>query len=119
MAAHTNKKIMINLYSGTPGGKTYHAAAYIIEQLEKNKPVISNFNMDFKEFKKLKTTKKFHYIDNSEMTPDMFKEYAITHFRSGREDQGTIVIDEAAIILNCREYGKSDRKQWVEFFPAA
>lgn len=70
----------------------------------------------------------FDYWDNSEMTIDRFKEYCYQHHkyrtimmdgepqRAYFEDQTLIVIDEAQVLFNCREWGDKTRQDWCKFF---
>lgn len=109
---------MIWLYSGTPGsGKSFHAVFDILKKVkrkEKNK-VIANFPL---EVKKEKHRKNFIYIDNSEMTIDYLTNYARNNHRVGIEGQTLVVIDEAQILFNSRDWGTNSNKRmaWIKFF---
>ena len=107
---------MIWLYSGTPGaGKSYHASVDILNKVkrkDKNK-VIANFPMNLK-----KHDQNFIYIDNSEMTVDYLMKFARSNHKIGVEGQTLVVIDEAQILYNSRDWAsnQSARMAWIKFF---
>ena len=109
---------MIWLYSGTPGsGKSFHAVSDITNKTkkkEKNK-VIANFPL---YFKKKKQQDNFIYVDNSEMTISYLEDYARKNHRVGIEGQTLVVIDEAQILFNSRDWGTNSNKRmaWIKFF---
>lgn len=107
---------MIDLYTGTPGsGKTLNATGQIIDWISRGKYVISNYSVSFKPFKRI-NPRRFKYLDNSEISPQMLTEFARKNFKMGKEGQGLLVLDEASVLLNCRDYNRGDRKEWVQFF---
>lgn len=106
---------MIMLYSGTPGsGKSLHAAMTIVEWAKKGKGVICNFPVTLSHFKKIK--KEPIFLDNSEMTVQALVDYDRKHHKRMKESQTLVVIDEAQVKFNARDYSKKDRKEWCEFF---
>lgn len=106
---------MISLYSGTPGsGKSLHAAKDIIRWCKRGKGVICNFPCTMAKVKKAKSTPV--YMDNSELTVKALTEYARKHHKIGKEGQTLVVIDEAQVKFNSRDYSKKDRMEWVVFF---
>lgn len=107
---------MIYLYSGTPGsGKSLHTARVIKGTLRMNKPVICNFEINKKY---VKNYDKYTYYDNSELTPNKLIEISNNYFNGSRVREGQIlvVIDEAQMIFNARDYNSPDRKEWNKFF---
>lgn len=106
---------MIWLYSGTPGsGKSYHAVADIYHRLKRKKGfnrVIANFSINT-------TSKNFRYVDNSELTVKYLTRYAFRYHKRGIEAQTLVVIDEAQIIFNSRNWNSagSFRMEWITFF---
>lgn len=114
---------MIWLYTGTPGsGKSYHAVYDIIKKLkqkEKNR-VIANFGLNFGNQRKYKEQmyNNFTYLDNSEMTVDFLIDFAIKNHEIGVENQTLVVIDEAQIIFNSRNWNieHDNRMKWIKFF---
>lgn len=106
----------ISLYSGTPGsGKSLHATERIYKRLNRNLPVIANYNLDSK---KIPHPKLFTYVDNSTLTPGLLVEKAGDWFSRHRfgEDRILLVIDECQLLFNSREWQNSDRMEWLEFF---
>lgn len=106
---------MIYLYTGTPGsGKSYHVARDMIRRLKRGGGLICNFDLNLESVKKVKGN--FVYKDNSEMSVQFLYDYAKKNHVMAKENQSLIVIDEAQIIFNCREFSRKDRMQWVNFF---
>lgn len=111
---------MITLYSGTPGaGKSLHLASRLYNWMHfKNAPIIGNFYCDFKSIKKPKG--QFLYLDNSELTPARLikfsEEYSEKIGRRVKEGEILLVIDEAQLLFNSREWVKTDRAEWCSFF---
>lgn len=67
----------------------------------------------------------FDYWDNSAFSPEGLSRYCNDHHRyiltpDGEriypEGQTLIVIDEAQILFNCRDWGNSRRQDWCKFF---
>jgi zona occludens toxin (predicted ATPase) len=112
--------IMITLYSGTPGsGKSLHVNREIMKILRsRKKAVISNspVNMDVISRKGRRRTGEFVYLTNDKLTVDYLIGHAKKHHKVGREGQTLVVIDEAAIMFNARDYASFDRKAWLNFF---
>lgn len=110
----------ISLYTGTPGsGKSYNAIHQILWALRLKKNVIANFPMKFSE-KEIKRgySDRFTYIPNESITVESLVIYAIESgmIEKKKESQTLVVIDEAGGRFNCRDYGKSDRAEWIDFF---
>ena len=108
---------VIWLYSGTPGsGKSYHAVYDIIKKIKRKKKnkVIANFNLTVKD----KYKDNVIYIDNSEMTIEYLENYARKNHYIGMEGQTLVVIDEAQILFNSRDWGTNSKKRmaWIKFF---
>lgn len=108
---------MIWLYSGTPGsGKSYHSVYDIftkIRKKDKNK-VIANFTLEVPfQFKN-----NFIYMDNSDITIEFLQSYARKNHFVGVEGQTLVVIDEAQILYNSRDWGSNSnrRMEWIKFF---
>lgn len=108
---------MIWLYSGTPGsGKSYHAVYDIYSKIrKKNKnKVIANFILNVpSEYKN-----NFIYVDNPELTIEYLQQYAYKNHFVGVEGQTLVVIDEAQILFNSRDWGSNSnrRMEWIKFF---
>lgn len=110
---------MIYLYSGTPGsGKSYHATVDILRKLRRKSKgkikmnrVISNYSLDVK-------SSDFYYLDNSELTIQYLKDFALKNHIAGVEGQTLVVIDEAQIHFNSRNWNSNSniRMEWLTFF---
>lgn len=110
-------KKLIWLYTGTPGsGKSYCACLDILKKLKrKNKnTVIANFYLDLPSNLK----KNFFYIDNSDLKISFLVNYAAENHVLGVEGQTLVVIDEAQVLFNSRDWGTNSKKRmaWIKFF---
>lgn len=113
---------MIYFYSGTPGsGKSLHVARDIYYRLNRNKKypnVIANFMINEKMIKNKKA--RFVYKDNSDLTVSFLLNYAFENHKQGVENQTLVVVDEASVIWNAREWQKGEtshnRMDWLKFF---
>ncbi|HHX67631.1 MAG TPA: DUF2075 domain-containing protein [Gallicola sp.] len=113
---------MIYFYSGTPGsGKSLHVARDIYYRLNRNKKypnVIANFMINEKMIKNKKA--RFIYKDNSDLTVSFLLNYAFENHTQGVENQTMVVVDEASVIWNAREWQKGEtshnRMDWLKFF---
>ena len=110
---------MIYLYTGTPGsGKSYHATATIINKLKRKKKkgvnmsrVISNYVVNYK-------SDDFFLVDNFDLTVDYLKDFAMKYHMVGVENQTLVVLDEAQILFNSRNWNSNskERMNWLTFF---
>lgn len=113
---------MIALYSGTPGsGKSLHAAYRLIDWIRYRGNVIGNFPVNsnyFNRFPKFKRRKfgSFYYADNSALTVDSLRAYALSKHEPFKESQTLLIIDECASIFNSRNWSAPDRMKWIQFF---
>ncbi len=109
----------IYLFTGTPGsGKSLHQAMNIHWSLKMKKPVIANFEIDASSYQ----LGLFHYVDNSQMTPEFLEEFALAYFsdhddrRKNREGSIRLYLDECQLLFNARDWNARDRLKWVRFF---
>lgn len=108
----------ISLYSGTPGsGKSLHATRRIRNLLLHSKrPVIANYRVN----EQTKGYDRFTYCNNMDMTPQFLYDYADFYWGSRahrfKEDWILLVIDEAQLLFNSREWNRNNRMEWLEFF---
>lgn len=134
---------MITFYTGTPGsGKSYHLAQRIFCMLRYQRiNIIANFDINlencefsglgwlkhritefshgkiqFKKYNKRPLKGHFEYWSNPDITPDALLQFAAQHHKQRREGQTVVIIDEAGIIFNCRNFGSKDRQIWTDFF---
>ena len=115
---------MISLYTGTPGsGKSLHCAREIYSRLNRGQNVIANFDINLSVFKSKRRRRlgNFVYVDNSELSPDLLMEYAVTYHKRNTnghitEGQTLLVIDEAQILFNSRDWRAHERMAWATFF---
>lgn len=104
---------MIELYSGTPGsGKSYHATSRIFYWL-RNRKVIANYGLYGLPEKK---SVNFLHRSNENLTVDNLIKFAEEYHVQRKEHQTLIVIDEAGIKFNSREWNNKDRLKWLDFF---
>ena len=107
---------MITLYSGTPGSyKSYHAVCDILNWLKSNRNVITNFPVDYQRLG-IKPSGIYKFCKNTEITPKMLLSFHRENHKLSYKPQTLIVIDEASTFFNPREFGRSDRMEWINFF---
>lgn len=116
---------MIEAYTGTPGsGKTYHVVYDMWNALKYGRPVISNIPLQLPTRfmgKKNYEWRNWHFEETYNITPSML--YEISHsikeqrgFKRVPEDYILLVIDEAQLVFNCRDWQVHDRRAWLSFF---
>lgn len=111
---------MIELYSGTPGsGKSVHLAKEIRSRLKTSRCVIiGNFYIDAVSIKKKKGI--YLMVENYRLTPERLLSFArkYTKYKKRRLREGEIllIIDEAQLLFNAREWQSLGRKGWLSFF---
>lgn len=113
---------MIELYSGTPGsGKSLHVAEQIRRWLHRWKaPVIANFSFRASSCNE-KGWGSFLEVSNSQLTSNFLEYFSETYknlrgWKSVPEEHILLVIDEAQLLFNAREWNKGDRAGWISFF---
>lgn len=104
---------MVLLYSGTPGsGKSYHATKRVHDMTKKGMFVIANFSVILPPAQ----AGRFFFVPTEELTVDFLLNFHLEHLKHGKESQCLILIDEAAVLFNSRDYGRKDRSDWLKFF---
>lgn len=109
---------MIVLYSGTPGsGKSLDCARTIYNWCRRKKPIICNFPVNVDNIK-IRGKKDIRYIPNTELNPDLLVEIAKEYFKGKqiKEDSLLLVIDEAQLLFNARDWSAKGRERWNWFF---
>jgi zona occludens toxin len=102
---------MVILYTGTPGsGKSYHATRLCHHATRKGVNVIANFVVDVKH------KDRFFYLDNDNLTVQNLIDFANVKHKPYKESQTIIIIDEASILFNSRDFQHKDRMSWIQFF---
>lgn len=115
---------MIYLYTGVPGsGKSLHAAQDVLDAIRcKSVTVIANFKCNEsyfeKGFMKRKDKGVFIYQPNEKLNAsDLIKFSEIYYAKHEFSENGLLlVIDEAQLLFNSREWQGKDRAQWIYFF---
>lgn len=109
---------MIWFYSGTPGsGKSLNSARAIYYNLFKYKiDVIANFPINEEVYNKKKKKANFDYIPNEELNAEGLMALSKERGYYGKESQCLVVIDEASIIFNSRDWNSKGRKEWLKLF---
>lgn len=109
---------MIVLYSGTPGsGKSLDCARTIYNWCRLRKPILCNFPVNTDKIR-LWGPKDVRYIPNEKLDPDYLVEIAKEHFKGKRvkEDSILLMIDEAQLMFNSRDWVAKGRSRWTWFF---
>lgn len=108
---------MISLYSGTPGSyKSYHAVMESVQALRLGKNVITNFPLNYKKRIKKPIKGTYECVNNIDLTVDYLINFACDHHKPGTKAQTLVVIDEASIKYNSRDFNMHDRMDWINFF---
>lgn len=108
---------MIYLYTGTPGsGKSLDVAKEIYNANLVNKTVICNFPINDKCLKKRKNKESFIYVNNMDLTPKFLVNFSKKHCVKGKENQVLLIVDEAQVLFNSRDWNANNRREWCEFF---
>lgn len=111
---------MIELYSGTPGsGKSLHTAKEIRTRLRMHKRVIiGNFYVNTKAISRRKGT--YLFVMNDRLTPERLLQFSrklSAHLdRRLKEGEILLIIDEAQLLFNSREWQNISRNGWLSFF---
>lgn len=108
---------MITLYTGSVGsGKSFHGVEIGWEWLNKKKNVIANFPLIFKNNKR-DNRRKERWTFNDEITVEWLMAQSIEKGWYGKESQCLVIIDEAGIIFNSRDWQSkgSERMKWIKF----
>ena len=104
----------IYLYTGTPGsGKSLHAARTIRNQLKRGGDVIANFEVVCDDSWK----GNFTYLPNNSVSAGNLVALARDYWagRQFKEDGLLVVIDEAQLLYNSRNWQESGRMEMLEF----
>jgi hypothetical protein len=110
---------MVTFYSGTPGsGKSYHMATEIKFKLRLGRNIICTENIDINKVNENGKRKigNFTYVPIEEINTQFLYKYAYENHKEGKEHQTLIIIDEAHVIFNPREWQRKDRTEWLRFF---
>ena len=111
---------MIELYSGTPGsGKSLHTAKELRSRLRMHKRVIiGNFYVNTKVIKRCRGT--YLFVMNDRLLPERLLQFSrkLSRHLGRRLKEGEIllIIDEAQLLFNSREWQNVSRQGWLSFF---
>ena len=106
----------ITLMSGTPGsGESLHAVFEALDWLKFGKNVITNFPLAYDKYLKKQIKGDYEYWKNNDITPQNLFAYAKEHHRPGTKPQTLVIVDEASIMFNARDFGRKDRMEWIYF----
>ena len=107
----------LNLYSGTPGSyKSFHAVKSAVNWLRSGGNLITNFPLDYTKYLKKKPKGVYHCVNNLELTVDYLIDFACQFHHKGVKAQTLVIIDEASIKFNSRDFTVRDRMGWINFF---
>lgn len=107
---------MITLYTGSVGsGKSYHATD-LGKDWVKNRHVIANFPLKFGKSKRQQQQAE-RWIFHDELTVEFLIAKSIEKGWYGKESQCLVIIDEAGVIFNSRDWQTAGdhRKNWIKF----
>lgn len=110
---------MLSLYTGTPGsGKSLHLMRIIENKLIKGGNVICNFPIKESVLKKKARCRfcNFFFVRDDDLTVAYLMDFAKRKHSGRNEGQTLIVIDESQRVFNSRDFSRSDRRQWIDFF---
>lgn len=111
---------MIELYSGTPGsGKSLHVAGDVRKKLKKKrKVIIGNFFINTQLVKGRRGA--YIMVTNDRLTPERLIAFSRrrSHYlgRKLKEGELLLIIDEAQLLFNSREWQNLGRQGWLSFF---
>lgn len=107
----------VRMFTGVPGsGKSYRATSEIVDWLKSGKNVISNYPIKMGYFDKFRNVGKFVFMPSDQITVDFLLQFAAENHFPSRKAQTLLVFDEAGIKFNSREFSRSDRQEWINFF---
>lgn len=107
----------ISLFSGTPGSyKSYHAVCEALSALKHGKNLITNFPINYKKRLKRPVKGLYECVNNLDLTVDYLTNFAAAHHKPSVRAQTLVVIDEASIKFNSRDFQLKDRMGWINFF---
>lgn len=107
----------ISLYSGTPGSyKSYHAVKECISWLKLGRNLITNFPLNYRNKISKPIAGVYQCVNNLELTVDYLIEFAVKYHKPSVRAQTLVVIDEASIKFNSRDFNMKDRMGWINFF---
>lgn len=111
---------MISLYSGTPGsGKSLHTAKKIRTRLRmRRRVIIGNFYVNTKAVRRRKGI--YLFVPNDRLTPERLLQFSgklSRHLgRALKEGEILLIMDEAQLLFNSREWQSAGRRGWLSFF---
>lgn len=109
---------MIRIFCGGVGtGKSYHA---LVEGLAKvasvpTRYVVANFPIVARTKKQ---RDRWIYVDDDALSAELLIQIAVEKGFVGREGHALLIIDEAGVVFNCRDWAidREKRLQWIKFF---
>lgn len=106
----------ISLYSGTPGSyKSYHAVKEAITWLKLGRNLITNFPLNYQKRIKKPIKGVYECVNNLDLTVDYLINFACEHHTPSLKAQTLVIIDEASIKFNSRDFQLKDRMGWINF----
>ena len=106
---------MIEFYTGTPGsGKSAHVMQQIQRFANDGRTVIANFPLCHKPFFAAKSF-RYVFVDTFDLDPNELRVRAC-EFGDGSENSILLVVDEAQLIFNARDWNDAKRRDWISFF---
>lgn len=103
---------MISAFTGTPGsGKSLHAAKEVIWASRRGCAIVTNTPL------RVKPRGGMVYIEHLRSPEEFLATSPIKRIVDARREHGALLlIDEAQIFLNARDWGDEGRREWISFF---
>ena len=104
---------MITIYTGTPGaGKTSHALCAVRDCAWSGKRVLTNFPCNAPKWPR-RSGFSLDFVEWDALTPSLVCEWLEGVTGEGR---ALLVIDEAQLVFNSRDWNAAGRREWIAFF---
>lgn len=108
---------MIQCYSGMCGsGKSLHATSVCKTFLKRGDLVLTNYPLNVNNLKSKKTLYYFYISNNYLENPFILINIIKLFLQSYPKKRILIVIDEAHVLFDSRQWNNKNRTKWLEFF---
>ena len=94
-------------------------ASRIAAKVRAGRPVIANFDFNISLCCRRRGREvPYFFVSNDDLSPSFLQNFAVSWWMDHlfREDGILLVIDEAQLLFNAREWSKQGRSDWLSFF---